>query len=100
MICLSFANICCAEHILGWGIQKTDSTILLRNDYIAISAGAYHNLALKSDGSIVGWGDDNYGQATPPTGGGYVAIAAGGVHSFALKTDGSIVVVSEKFVSI
>jgi hypothetical protein len=41
---------------------------------------------LKSDGSIVGWGDDYDGQATPPDGNDYVAIAAGVWHSLALRT--------------
>jgi len=33
----------------------------------AIAAGEYHSLALKTDGSIVGWGLDSNGQATPPS---------------------------------
>ena len=43
-------------------------------------------------GSIVAWGDNSYGQATPPDGNDFVAIAAGDGHSVALKSDGSIVV--------
>jgi len=42
-------------------------------------------------GSIVGWGDNQYGQATPPDGDDFVAIAAGALSSLALKSDGSIV---------
>lgn len=61
------------------------------NNYIAIAAGRYHSLALKSDGTIVGWGDNSSGQATPPAGNNYIAIAAGYYHSIALKSDGSIV---------
>jgi hypothetical protein len=42
-------------------------------------------------GTIVGWGDNTFGKATPPAGSTYVAIAAGGHHGLALKDDGSIV---------
>ena len=61
------------------------------NNFIAIAAGGAHSLALKSDGSIVAWGWNSYGQATPPDGNNFIAIAAGYHHSLALKSDGSIV---------
>jgi len=61
------------------------------NDFTAIAAGYVHSLALKSDGSIVGWGNNLYGQATPPAGNDFIAIAAGGDHGLALKSDGSII---------
>jgi alpha-tubulin suppressor-like RCC1 family protein len=55
------------------------------DDYIAIAAGDYHNVALKSDGSIVAWGRDNRGQVTDtPTGTNFIAVAAGGFHSMAI----------------
>ena len=78
------------------------------NNVVAIAAGEYHSLALKSDGSVWAWGRNNYGQLgdgtdtnryTPiqvlgPGGVGYlnniIAIAAGGYHSIALKSDSSV----------
>ena len=78
--------------IIGWGNNKFgQSTPPDGNDFVAISAGAFHNLALKADGSIVGWGQNQYGQATPPEGNDFIDIAAGWAHSLALKSDGSIV---------
>ncbi|MHC4532744.1 MAG: GLUG motif-containing protein [Planctomycetota bacterium] len=61
------------------------------NDFVAIAAGGSHCLALKSDGSIIGWGSDWFGQATPPDGNDYLAMAAGESHSLAIRSDGSIV---------
>jgi alpha-tubulin suppressor-like RCC1 family protein len=42
-------------------------------------------------GSVVGWGNNDYGRATPPSVNDFVAISTRGLHSLALKTDGSIV---------
>jgi alpha-tubulin suppressor-like RCC1 family protein len=59
---------------------------------VAIAAGGSHNLALKSDGAVVAWGDNSTGQSTVPGGlNAVVAIAAGGNHSLALKSDGTVV---------
>lgn len=57
------------------------------NDFVAISTGSSHSLALKEDGSIVGWGSDYYGQTTPPAGHGFTAIAAGHHHSLAIREE-------------
>jgi hypothetical protein len=40
--------------------------------------------------SIVAWGCNYEGQASPPAGEDFIAVAAGGGHSLALRTDGSI----------
>jgi hypothetical protein len=61
------------------------------NDFVSVSASFEHSLFLRSDGSIVGWGRNDYGQATPPVGNDFATVAAGGWHSLALKSDGSIV---------
>jgi hypothetical protein len=42
------------------------------------------------NGSIVGWGDNYYGQAGPVTGSGFIAITADGDYSLAIKEDGTI----------
>jgi alpha-tubulin suppressor-like RCC1 family protein len=51
-----------------------------------ISAGAYHSLALLSNGTLTGWGDSTYNQAT---GGRFLSnitgISAGGYHSLAIR---------------
>ena len=57
-----------------------------------MAAGAYHSLALKTDGTVVAWGNNDYGQTSIPLGlSNVVAIAAGVDHSLALKADGTVV---------
>ncbi|MDB6026660.1 MAG: hypothetical protein JWM68_2883 [Verrucomicrobiales bacterium] len=59
---------------------------------LAIAAGDFHSLLLKSDRTVVAWGANDYGQTNVPVGlTNVVAIAAGKNHSLALKEDGTIV---------
>ena len=81
-----FAQPVFAGSIVGWGNNYYgEATPPDGNDFVAISAGYYHNLAHKSDGSIVGWGFNANGQATPPAGNNFVAISAGWGHNLAIK---------------
>jgi alpha-tubulin suppressor-like RCC1 family protein len=93
-----------AGKIIAWGSNQYGQTnVPAGNDFVAIDAGrGYHGLALRSDGSLAGWGwnygdkdlgtyDIFYGQAIVPAGNDFKAIAAGATHSLALKTDGSLV---------
>jgi hypothetical protein len=57
-----------------------------------VAAGRDHGLAVRSDGTVTGWGTDwGYGSTTPPEGlGDVVAVAAGTFHSLALRADGTV----------
>ena len=57
-----------------------------------IAAGGYHSLALKEDGMVVAWGENDNNQCDVPSGlKDVVAIEAGGFHTLALKEDGTVV---------
>ena len=60
---------------------------------VAIAAGGFHNLALRSDGTVVAWGRNLEGQTSVPPGlSNVIAVAAGYYHSIALEADGTVVV--------
>lgn len=102
--------------LLSWGRdsegQLGDSTALAQqstpvavqgsSEIIGIASGIYHNVALKSDGTLLAWGDNGQKQlgngsilAQPipvsiGSAAGIVAVSAGSYHSVALKTDGTL----------
>ena len=59
--------------------------------FSSVSAGQEHICGVKTDGSVVCWGDDRERQARPP-GGSFASVSAGdGSHTCGVKTDGSVV---------
>ena len=113
--CQSFAIR--ADHTLwAWGLdnygqlgigsvtsmETTPVQVGADSDWVAVSAGAFHTLALKKDGSLWSWGAGSNGElghgslqasAMPQRIGihkDWVMIAAAGFHSFAIKKDGSL----------
>ncbi len=61
------------------------------SNIVTVSGGVAHDLALCSDGHLVGWGDNSLGQTNAPTDATYVAIATGAYHNLALRSNGTVV---------
>ena len=86
------------------GAGHTPGPVSGLSGVIVISAGEYHNLALKSDGTIAAWGSSSRGAlgdggpAVAPIGSpvavksitGVTSVAAGDAHSLALRSDGTV----------
>lgn len=80
--------------VLGLDCFFGDPPGLPRNltNLTAVAAGWWHNIALRTDGTVAGWGWDHSGQMCVPAGlRDVVAVAAGGYQSLALRTDGTVV---------
>ena len=95
LVCLALPSAVCADQLVAWGNMALPAQPL--NQLSQVVAGGGMSLALRSAGSIVGWGNNDYLQAQPRAGNDYIAIDAGGswgplgCHGLALKSDGSIV---------
>jgi parallel beta-helix repeat protein len=73
--------------VAGWGITVPAGL----SNAVAVSAGYRHGLALQNNGTVVGFGDNSFGEISTPAGlSNVVDIAAGGDCSVALKSDGTI----------
>ena len=60
---------------------------------MAIAAGGDHTVGLKSDGTVVAVGADNFGQCDVSGWTDIVTISAGWLHTVGLKSDGTVVAV-------
>jgi hypothetical protein len=85
--------------LVGWGDNSfgENNAPPAATNTLAISAGTYHNLSLRDDGTIIGWGDyfvsyTNYGPVTIPAGlTNPVSVSASSDFDLALRADGSVV---------
>lgn len=92
------------EQCGGVGCGKVPVTVPGVSDVVGIAAGALFDLALRADGRVVAWGEDNLGEAgdlglspggiSPPTlvpgVSGAMAISAGRASAYALLRDGTV----------
>jgi hypothetical protein len=75
-------------HDASYQVSNTPTT----NDFIQVTGGHDHSVALRSDGTLVSWGKNDHQQvANTPTTNDFIQVAAGYYYSVALKSDGTLV---------
>ena len=80
-----------AGEIVAWGESTWELNVPpAGDDFIAVSAGSYTNLGLKSDGSVVVWGATGNPPFSVPAEQGFIAISLGYTHVLAIRGDGSL----------
>jgi hypothetical protein len=78
--------------VAAWGRMGQSSVSTDLTNLIAIACGGYHSLVLSADGTVSGWGYNDYGEVTAPVGlSNVISIAAGDFDSVALKSDGTVI---------
>ena len=60
-------------------------------DIVAVSSGWNHSVALKSDGTVVSFGDNSFGQCDVGNWTDIVYVSAGYYHTVGVKSDGTII---------
>ncbi len=72
------------------------------NTWLKVSGGAYHTIAIKTDGTLWAWGQNDYGQIGDGTlinknspvqigsANDWIAISAGNFHNLAIKANGTL----------
>ena len=87
----------------GQADRSTPVQVSNLSSVVAIASGDYHNLALKSDGTVWAWGDNSYGQLGDGSSDRSYLYSCSGAgsrfgdrdccgtdHSLALKSDGTV----------
>ena len=87
------AGVSCTD--LGFDVGEVRCSDLCTYDgstcehtFSQVSAGDEHTCAVKTDGTVACWGDDFYGQATPPAGT-FSQVSSGEFHTCGVRTDGT-----------
>jgi alpha-tubulin suppressor-like RCC1 family protein len=91
--------------VIAWGIKELHTSCIKSPSkeqqyqlidsprfmcFSSVALGYNHCVAIKFDGSLLAWGNNEYGQCNVPDGDDYIAVAVGEYVSFALKSDGSL----------
>jgi alpha-tubulin suppressor-like RCC1 family protein len=72
------------------GSESVPVPVNARTGVTKIAAGGQFAIAIKTDGSLVAWGNNDKGQTDAPAGTGFTAIDGGDFHGLAVKSDGTV----------
>jgi alpha-tubulin suppressor-like RCC1 family protein len=80
-----------AQTVIAWGDNSQGQATVpnAASNVVAVAAGSFHSLALRSDGTVITWGAS--AAPVPDNATNVTAIAAGASHDLALRSDGTII---------
>jgi hypothetical protein len=77
------------NNVIVWGGEAPPGL----TNAVSVAAGSSHSLALRRDGMVIAWGNNDYGQTDVPsslTNAAAISSGAGSVSSVALRSDGHV----------
>lgn len=79
--------------VIGWGYNNAGQALLEMdiNDIVDIAGGREYSIALRSNSSVIAWGDKMFTEVPECVLSNVTSIAAGWYHSLALMYDGTVV---------
>ena len=75
------------------GVEQTNPVDNTKPYITAVCAGSCHTVALRTDGSVIAIGADDYGQCDVGDWSDIIAISTDSIHTVGLRADGSVVAV-------
>lgn len=80
-----------AQTVRGWGSTPAANVPADLGPCKRVALGTWHSVAIRQDGEVRAWGNNNWGQCFVPIDlGQCVAIAAGAGHTLAVRHDGTV----------
>lgn len=80
-----------ATQLVEWGYIYPGGPPSDATNLVAVAGGDNHRVALRADGRVIAWGQNNYGQTNVPVDvTNAVRIGAGSTHSLAVLDDGTL----------
>jgi hypothetical protein len=73
----------------GWSLARDGLTCLDGITALRLAVGPDNTCVVKEDGTVACWGDNDWGESTPPAGS-YRALSIGDSHACGLRTDGTV----------
>ena len=64
--------------------------------FVSVSAGRYHTCGVRDTGAVECWGNDFYGESSPPAGM-FISVSAGNSYTCGVRGTGAVGMLGQRF---
>lgn len=79
-----------AGNFVAWGRNVNGETTIPNVDVIDVAASSFAGAAIKTDGTLVSWGHDGWGQVSTTPTGTFSRVYGGNTYTMGIRTDGTL----------